>query len=78
MSPFAGVLMDLTGLVCLGQERVPPRIIQGGADLVLVADLCHRRALQALQHAPGFGLCSPMGVGAWLTSLMSASMYSVP
>jgi hypothetical protein len=52
----AGALMDLTGLVRLGQERVAPRIIQGWADLVRVAELRYRRALQALQHDPGLGL----------------------
>ena len=56
MGFFAGALMDLTGLVRLGQERVAPRIIQGWVDLVRVAELRYRRARQALQHDPGVGL----------------------
>jgi hypothetical protein len=56
MGLLAGVLMDLKGLVRMGQELVPPLIIQGLADLVLMTELRHRLALQALQHDPGFGL----------------------
>jgi hypothetical protein len=60
MGSFSGVLMDIKSLVRLAWELIPPLVIQGSADLVPVAELRHRLALQTLQHDPGFGLGIPL------------------
>lgn len=54
-----GVLMDLKSLGSMGQELVPPLIVQRLGDLVLIANLGHRFAFEALDHDHGFGLRIP-------------------
>ena len=55
------VLMALKGVTRMGQKLITPLIVEGLADLVLMADLGHRPALETLNYARGcgFGILLP-------------------
>jgi hypothetical protein len=53
------VLMDLKALARLDQKLVAPLVSQAMTALILVAELRHRLALQALQYGLGFSLGVP-------------------
>ena len=58
-----GVLMDFEGLGRMRQQLIALLIIQGLANLVLIAGFRHRPALEALNHKRGFTLgvpCPPL------------------
>ena len=58
-SLLPGVLMALKGLGRIRQALVPPLVLLGLADLVLVADAGDRLALEAFDHDQGFRLGVP-------------------
>jgi hypothetical protein len=54
--------MALKGLGCIRQELVPPLVVLGLADLVLVTDFGDRLALEAFDHDQGFRLGIPLAL----------------
>jgi hypothetical protein len=56
-------LMDVKGLGGMGQKLVPPLVLPGLADLLLVAERRDGLALQAFDDDPGFGVGVPLAAG---------------